>query len=331
MIDLFVRYAETVMTRYKSKVKYWITFNEMNFGAMDHGELTVLGMNPNDETIYPNGAKTNEKVRFQALHNAMVASAKVVKLGHDINPDFMIGCMICHITSYPLTPKPEDVLKRKEFDLLFAKFVGDVQTRGVYPPYMTTSLEKKNIFPVFEPGDADILKAGTVDMYTFSYYMTICITTDENANETGGNLMGGKANPYLKASEWGWQVDPIGLEYTLLDLQDRYNMPLMVVENGLGFADELQADGTIVDDYRIDYMRDHIKAMDSAIEKGANLIGYTMWGPIDLVSAGTGEMKKRYGFIYVDMNNDGSGSLKRYKKKSFDWYKEVITSNGAVL
>lgn len=178
VIDLFVRYAETVMTRYKSKVKYWITFNEMNFVAMDHGELTVLGMNPNDETIYPNGAKTNEKVRFQALHNAMVASAKVVKLGHDINPDFMIGCMICHITSYPLTPKPEDVLKRKEFDLLFAKFVGDVQTRGVYPPYMTTYLEKKNIFPVFEPGDADILKAGTVDMYTFSYYMTICITTD---------------------------------------------------------------------------------------------------------------------------------------------------------
>ena len=331
VIDLFVRYAETVMTRYKSKVKYWITFNEMNFGAMDHGELTVLGMNPNDETIYPNGAKTNEKVRFQALHNALVASAKVVELGHNINPDFMIGCMICHITSYPLTPKSEDVLKRKEFDLLFAKFVGDVQTRGVYPAYMTTYLKNKDIFPVFEAGDAEILKAGTVDMYTFSYYMTICITTDENADETGGNLMGGKANPYLKASEWGWQVDPVGLEYTLIDLQDRYNMPLMVVENGLGFADELQADGTIVDDYRIDYMRDHIKAMDSAIEKGANLIGYTMWGPIDLVSAGTGEMTKRYGFIYVDMNNDGSGSLKRYKKKSFDWYKEVITSNGEKL
>lgn len=243
----------------------------------------------------------------------------------------MIGCMICHITSYPLTPKSEDVLKRKEFDLLFAKFVGDVQTRCVYPAYMTTYLKNKDIFPVFEAGDAEILKAGTVDMYTFSYYMTICITTDENADETGGNLMGGKANPYLKASEWGWQVDPVGLEYTLIDLQDRYNMPLMVVENGLGFADELQADGTIVDDYRIDYMRDHIKAMDSAIEKGANLIGYTMWGPIDLVSAGTGEMTKRYGFIYVDMNNDGSGSLKRYKKKSFDWYKEVITSNGEKL
>ncbi|MDN6029964.1 MAG: family 1 glycosylhydrolase [Lactococcus plantarum] len=327
VIDLFVRYAETVMTRFKSKVTYWLTFNEMNFGAMDHGELTVLGLNPNDQT----GIKGNEKVRFQALHNALVASAKVVKLGHEINPDFMIGCMICHITSYPLTPKPEDVLKRKEFDLLFTKFVGDVQVRGVYPSYMTSYLEKKDMFPIFESGDAEILKAGTVDMYTFSYYMTICITTDEAAKDTAGNLMGGKANPYLKASEWGWQVDPIGLEYTLLDLQDRYNLPMMVVENGLGFSDELTADFTVEDDYRIDYMRDHIKAMDAAIEKGVDLIGYTMWGPIDLISAGTGEMKKRYGFIYVDMNNDGTGSLKRSKKKSFDWYGRVVESNGEQL
>lgn len=327
VIDLFVRYAETVMTRFKSKVTYWLTFNEMNFGAMDHGELTVLGLNPNDQT----GIKGNEKVRFQALHNALVASAKVVKLGHEINPDFMIGCMICHITSYPLTPKPEDVLKRKEFDLLFTKFVGDVQVRGVYPSYMTSYLEKKDMFPIFESGDAEILKAGTVDMYTFSYYMTICITTDEAAKDTAGNLMGGKANPYLKASEWGWQVDPIGLEYTLLDLQDRYNLPMMVVENGLGFSDELTADFTVEDDYRIDYMRDHIKAMDAAIEKGVDFIGYTMWGPIDLISAGTGEMKKRYGFIYVDMNNDGTGSLKRSKKKSFDWYGRVVESNGEQL
>ena len=331
VIDLFVRYAETVMTRFKSKVTYWLTFNEMNFGVMDHGELTVLGLNPNDQTIYPDEIKGNEKVRFQALHNALVASAKVVKLAHEINPDFMIGCMICHITSYPLTPKPEDILKRKEFDLLFTKFVGDVQVSGGYPSYMTTYLEKKNMFPIFEPGDAEILKAGTVDMYTFSYYMTICITTDGSAKDTAGNLMGGKANPYLKASEWGWQVDPIGLEYTLLDLQDRYHLPMMVVENGLGFADELKEDKTIEDDYRIDYMRDHIKAMDSAIEKGVDLIGYTMWGPIDLISAGTGEMKKRYGFIYVDMNNDGTGSLRRYKKKSFDWYGRVVESNGTLL
>ncbi|MBS7577175.1 MULTISPECIES: glycoside hydrolase family 1 protein [unclassified Enterococcus] len=328
VIDLFVRYAETVMTRYRSKVKYWLTFNEMNFGAMDHGEMTVLGINPSDQTVYPDGAKVNEKVRFQALHNALVASAKVVKLGHEINPEFMIGCMICHITSYPLTPKPEDILKRKEFDLSFTKFVGDVQVRGVYPKYMTTYLKNKGIFPIFEAGDIEILKAGTVDMYTFSYYMTVCITTDEKADETSGNLMGGKANPYLKANDWGWQVDPIGLEYTLIDLQDRYNLPMMVVENGLGFADELKANGTIEDDYRIEYMRDHIKAMDSAIEKGVDLIGYTMWGPIDLISAGTGEMKKRYGFIYVDMNDDGSGTMKRYRKKSFNWYKRVIETNG---
>ncbi|MDN6538680.1 MAG: family 1 glycosylhydrolase, partial [Lactococcus sp.] len=186
-------------------------------------------------------------------------------------------------------------------------------------------------FPVFEAEHAAILTAGTVDMYTISYYMSVCITLDETAAETNGNLMGGKANPYLESSEWGWQIDPTGLTYTLLDLQDRYGLPMMVVENGLGFADELRPDGTIIDDYRIDYMRQHIVAMDAAVEKGVDLLGYTMWGPIDLISAGTGEMKKRYGFIYVDMNNDGTGSLKRYKKKSFDWYKQVITSNGRDL
>ena len=331
VIDMYVRYAQTVMTRYKDKVTYWLTFNEMNFGTMGRGELTTLGMNPKDEAIYPNGQTENEKVRFQALHHALVASAKVVKLGHDINPDFKIGCMICHITSYPLTPNPVDILEQKEFDLRFTKFVGDVQVRGEYPSYMTAYLKKKDSFPVFEAEDAAILKAGTVDMYTFSYYMSVCITLDETAPETNGNLMGGKANPYLESSEWGWQIDPTGLTYTLLDLQDRYGLPMMVVENGLGFADELRPDGTIIDDYRIDYMRQHIVAMDAAVEKGVDLLGYTMWGPIDLISAGTGEMKKRYGFIYVDMNNDGTGSLKRYKKKSFDWYKQVITSNGRDL
>ena len=331
VIDIYVRYAQTVMTRYKDKVTYWLTFNEMNFGTMGRGELTTLGMNPKDEAIYPNGQTENEKVRFQALHHALVASAKVVKLGHDINPDFKIGCMICHITSYPLTPNPVDILEQKEFDLRFTKFVGDVQVRGEYPSYMTAYLKKKDSFPVFEAEDAAILKAGTVDMYTFSYYMSVCITLDETAAETNGNLMGGKANPYLESSEWGWQIDPTGLTYTLLDLQDRYGLPMMVVENGLGFADELRPDGTIIDDYRIDYMRQHIVAMDAAVEKGVDLLGYTMWGPIDLISAGTGEMKKRYGFIYVDMNNDGTGSLKRYKKKSFDWYKQVITSNGRDL
>ncbi|SJZ87245.1 6-phospho-beta-glucosidase [Pilibacter termitis] len=329
-IDFYVNYATTVFERYKEKVKYWITFNELNFGTMSHGELTVLGIHPHGK--YPLHKMPNdEKTRFQALHHTFIASAKAVIAGHKINPEFKIGCMIAHLSMYPLTPAPADVLQCKEYDLLVNKFVGDVQVKGEYPPLIKRYFESKGIEIQMEAGDLELLKSGVVDMYKFSYYMTLCVTTQNGAEASMGNLMGGAKNPYLESSEWGWQVDPTGLTFTLLDLYDRYQVPLMVVENGLGADDKVEENGAIHDDYRIEYMRKHVLAMKEAVEKGVDLIGYTMWGPIDLISAGTGEMKKRYGFIYVDMNNDGTGSLKRSKKDSFDWYKKVIASNGEEL
>lgn len=330
VIDCFVRYATTCFERYKNKVNYWITFNELNFGTMSHGELTVLGMHPKGEYSL-HGIPSDEKTRFQALHHTFVASAKAVIEGHKINPNFKIGCMLAHITMYPLTPSPADVLQTKEYDLMLNKFVGDVQVKGEYPPLIQTYLKNRNVMPEMLDGDLELLKEGTVDMYTFSYYMTICVTKQESAEASMGNLLGGAKNPYLEASEWGWQVDPIGLTYTLIDLYDRYEVPLFVVENGLGANDKVEADGSINDDYRIDYLEKHILAMNKAVEAGVDLLGYTMWGPIDLISAGTGEMKKRYGFIYVDMDNDGNGTLKRSRKKSFDWYKEVIETNAENL
>ena len=328
-IDFFVNYATTVFKRYKDKVKYWLTFNELNFATMDHGELTVLGFHPR-QTYALGSIPSDGKSRFQALHHAFVASSKAVIEGHKINPDFKIGCMIAHLTMYPLTPHPDDVLQAKEFDLLVNKFTGDVQVKGVYPPYMNAYFKKKGIEIQMEAGDAELLKQGTVDMYTFSYYMTLCVTTQDGHEATMGNLVGGAKNPHLKASDWGWQVDPKGLTYTLIDLYDRYEVPLMVVENGLGADDQVEADGTINDDYRIDYLRQHVLAMEEAVEKGVDLIGYTMWGCIDLISAGTGEMKKRYGFIYVDKDNDGNGTLARSRKASFYWYQKVIASNGKI-
>ena len=169
-------------------------------------------------------------------------------------------------------------------------------------------------------------------MYTFSYYMSNCVTTHNDAETTAGNMSLGVKNPYLKASDWGWQIDPIGLRWTLNKIAERYpHLPLMVVENGFGAFDKVEEDGSIHDDYRISYFREHIKAMGEAVEDGVPLIGYTTWGPIDLVSASTGEYAKRYGFIYVDRHDDGTGDFSRSRKDSFWWYKKVCESNGEVL
>ncbi|WP_326716388.1 glycoside hydrolase family 1 protein [Vagococcus jeotgali] len=321
VIDFFLNYTTTVMERYKDKVKYWLTFNEINFATMPFGGLTVLGIqNENDED--------NMALRFQALHNTFIASAKTVVEGHKINSEFKIGCMLAHMTFYPLTPNPEDMLLVQQWDNLLNNFCGDVQVKGKYPYFMSEYFKDNNIDIVFEESDKELLKEGKVDFYSFSYYSTNCASIDQGREMTMGNLMGGIKNPYLEASEWGWQIDPTGLRYTLNKLYDRYEVPLMVVENGLGAVDVVEEDGSIIDDYRIDYLREHVIAMNEAIEDGVDLFGYTMWGCIDLVSAGTGEMKKRYGFIYVDKDNNGEGTLKRSKKKSFNWYKKVIASNG---
>lgn len=330
VVIFFERYAKTVFERYKDKVKYWLTFNEINFGTMPMGNLEVLGiLHQEDEEIA--NPLDNIQVRFQALHNVFLASARAVKVAHEINPDFKVGCMIAHITMYPLTCRPEDLLLQQELDNIINNFCADVQVRGVYPYYIEDYFKKNNIDITFEEDDERILKEGCVDFYSFSYYMSNCITTEEGHETTLGNLLGGVKNPYLQASEWGWQIDPKGLRYTLNKIYDRYKIPLFIVENGLGAVDEIDDNGCINDDYRISYLKSHIVEMNKAIENNVDLFGYTMWSAIDLVSSGTGEMKKRYGFIYIDKDDNGNGTLKRTKKKSFNWYKKVIETNGNEL
>lgn len=271
---------------------------------------------------------------YTACHHEFVASASAVKIGHEINPEFKIGCMILGITSYPFTPNPDDVIATmiKDRETLF---FADVHARGKYPNYMKEYFKQNGITIRMEPGDEEILK-NTVDFISFSYYASNCQAKDLSVGEmTGGNLARGLKNPYIKASEWGWQIDPQGLRYTLNKYYDRYQLPLFIVENGLGAVDELVEDEngnlTVQDDYRIKYLNDHLVQVELALQDGVELMGYTSWGCIDVVSASTAELRKRYGYIYVDRHDDGSGTLARYKKKSFHWYKEVIATNGASL
>ncbi|WP_024292288.1 glycoside hydrolase family 1 protein [Lacrimispora indolis] len=329
-IGLFVKYAETLFKRYKGKVKYWLTFNEINAGTMPMGGFLSLGILNEGTTDFTNQVDIPQ-LRFQGLHHQFVASALAVKAGHEIDPDNKIGCMICHITTYPLTCNPDDILEAQKRDQILNRFCGDVQVRGEYPSFMNRYFKENGITVQMEPGDLEIIKEGCVDYYTFSYYMSNCATASPEQAASSGNLMGGAKNPYLESSDWGWQIDPKGLRYTLNELYGRYRIPLMVVENGLGAYDKKEEDGSIPDDYRIDYLRKHIEQMREAVEDGAELMGYTPWGCIDLVSASTGEMAKRYGFIYVEKYDDGTGDLSRKKKKSFDWYKGVIETNGEKL
>ena len=331
LIDFYLNYCKAIFDRYKGKVKYWLTFNEINSGTMPMGAVLSLG------TIKGYSGPINKvpdepAVRYQALHHQFVASAKAVKYAHDNYPDYKIGDMNIFATMYPYTCNPDDILAWQKSNRMLNWFCSDVQVRGAYPSYADRFFEENGITIKKEAGDDEILKEGTVDFYTFSYYMSNCISTDPEVNEkTGGNLMGGVKNPYLKASDWGWQIDPKGLRYSLNEIYGRYQIPLMVVENGLGAKDVIEEDGSIHDSYRIDYLRQHIAEMKEAVKDGVDLMGYTPWGCIDLVSASTGEMAKRYGFIYVEKYDDGTGSLARRKKDSFDWYKKVIATNGEDL
>ncbi len=333
VIDAFMKYAETLFREYKDEVKYWLTFNEINCGCNSFGRVLSLGMQAEDGKPWFGIEETPEMVsdRFTALHNQFVASAKAVVLGHEINPEFKIGLMIAGSMTYPFTPNPLDEREARDKMNMSNWFCGDVQVRGHYPYFAKRYFKDHNIEVRMEPGDDEILAKGTVDFYSFSYYMSSCATVDPEALAGAGNIFTGVKNPYLKASDWGWQIDPEGLRSYLNEVYGRYEIPMMVVENGLGAVDVIAEDGKIHDDYRINYMRDHIKAMEEAIEDGVELWGYTMWGCTDLVSASTGEMKKRYGFVYVDKDNDGNGDLHRERKDSFYWYKKVCETNGADL
>lgn len=332
MIGYYLHFCRTIFERYKGKVKYWLTFNEINSAINPIGALLNQGILNDLQKPTPFMEQPDHpQQRFQGLHHMFLASAKAVKMAHEIDPDFQMGNMMIYAASYPLTCKPEDVLKNQERNRIMNYFCSDVQCRGYYPSYMERYFAENGIHIKKEPEDDEILREGTVDFYTFSYYMSSCQTADPAVKSGEGNILGGVNNPYLKASEWGWQIDPEGLRYSLNEIYDRYQMPIMIVENGLGAADELEADGSIQDDYRIEYLRRHIEQMKEAVKDGVDLMGYTPWGCIDLISASTGEYAKRYGFIYVRRYDDGTGDFARIRKKSFYWYKHVIATNGEEL
>ncbi len=323
LIDMYKKLVTVLFTRYKGLVKYWLTFNEINM--ILHLPFMGAGL------VFEEG-EDKQAIEYLAAHNELVASAWATKIGHEIDPENKIGCMLAAGTYYPYSCKPEDV-RAAQLENQKNYFFVDVQSRGYYPAYALKMLERDGIDIGMTDEDKRVLAENTVDFISFSYYSTRCAADESTECErTQGNAFAGAKNPYLKASQWGWAIDPLGFRITLNDLWDRYQKPLFVVENGLGAKDVVEQDGSINDDYRIDYLRQHIAAMRDAItEDGVEMLGYTTWGPIDLVSAGTGEMSKRYGFIYVDRDDAGNGTLARSKKKSFDWYKKVIATNGEDL
>ena len=323
MIDFYLRLCRTLFTRYKEYVTLWLTFNEINM--ILHAPFMGAGL------CFEDGEE-EEKIKYQAAHHELVASALAVKMAHEINPENKVGCMFAAGSAYPYTCKPEDVWEALLVDQENYFFV-DVQSRGYYPSYAVKRLKKKGVFPVMEEKDPRILRNYPVDFISFSYYNSRCIAAPGgNSEEAEGNLFKFAKNPYLTFSDWGWPIDPLGFRITLNQIYDRYQKPLFVVENGLGAVDIPDENGYVEDDYRISYLRDHIRAMKAAVEEdGVELMGYTSWAPVDLISAGSGEMRKRYGFVYVDKQEDGRGTLDRIPKKSFYWYQKVIASNGEEL
>ncbi|WP_394248440.1 6-phospho-beta-glucosidase [Vibrio profundi] len=317
LIHFFERYAETVFTRYQDKVKLWLTFNEINMSL--HAPFTGVGLEDD----------ADEQAIYQAIHHQLVANAKAVTLCHQIIPDAQIGNMLLGAINYPFTCNPDDVLAAMHENNKWL-FFGDVQTRGKYPSYMLRYFREQGIEIEMSPGDRETLAQATVDFISFSYYASGCASADPRQKEVG-NIVDSVPNPYLEKSQWGWLIDPKGLRILLNMLYDRYQKPLFIVENGLGARDEINEQGEIIDDYRIAYLSDHLVQAREAILDGVELMGFTSWGPIDLVANSTAEMSKRYGYIYVDRHDNGSGSLERKPKKSFYWYQDVIRTQGASL
>ncbi|SFY01750.1 6-phospho-beta-glucosidase [Bacillus altitudinis] len=326
--EYFAKFAEVCFNRYKNKVTYWMTFNEIN-NKMDVNNPLFLWTNSGVSVKEGENAK---EVMYQAGHHELLASAWAVVKGKEINPSFQIGAMVSHVPIYPYSSNPEDVMLAEEY-MRQRYFFPDVQVRGYYPSYALKEFEREGYHIPFEEGDEESLRKGKVDYLGFSYYMSTTVksdaVSDHNGDIVNGALPHGVENPYIKSSDWGWSIDPTGLRYTLNRFYDRYQIPLFIVENGFGAIDQVEEDGSIHDPERIQYLASHIQALKKAVEyDGVDLIGYTPWGIIDIVSFTTGEMKKRYGMIYVDRDNEGNGSMKRLKKDSFTWYQNVIATNG---
>ena len=324
LIGIYERYVRVLFDRYGSKVRYWLTFNEIN--SVLHHPFMSGGINSPHKKLSPADL-------YQAVHHELVASALATRIAHETMPDAKVGCMVLAMPTYPLTPDPADVLAAMEADRRNL-FFGDVHSRGTYPGYMLRYFRDHGIELDITDDDRKLL-AHTVDFVSFSYYFSICESAaPDSVGGTAGNLFGGVPNPALPASDWGWQIDPVGLRIVANQFWDRWQKPLFVVENGLGLRDRLvEVDGvpTVLDDDRIAYLNDHLVALGEAIADGVEVWGYLSWGCIDLVSNSTAQMSKRYGVIYVDRDDDGSGTLARYRKKSFAWYAEVIRTNGGSL
>ncbi|MFH4731088.1 glycoside hydrolase family 1 protein [Vibrio diabolicus] len=317
VIEFFERYVRTVLERYKDKVKLWLTFNEINMSL--HAPFTGVGLQED----------ASEQDIYQAIHHQLVANAKAVKLCQQIVPNGKIGNMLLGAINYPYTCNPDDVLAAMHENNKWL-FFGDVQTRGQYPGYMKRYFRENGIEIQMEEGDLEEIASASVDFISFSYYASGCASADPKQKEVG-NIVDSVPNPYLEKSQWGWLIDPKGLRVLLNFLHDRYQKPLFIVENGLGARDEFDENGEIQDDYRISYLNDHLVQAHEAILDGVELMGFTSWGPIDLVANSTAEMSKRYGYIYVDRHDDGQGTLERKRKKSFYWYQDVIRTSGGSL
>jgi 6-phospho-beta-glucosidase len=329
IVEYFVRFAEVVMKRYQHKVKYWMTFNEIN-NQRDVG--TAIFGYTNSGVDYTK-EENPEECMYQVVHHQFLASAKVVKIGKAINPDFQIGCMLAIVPIYPFSCDPNDIMHATDA-MRTRYFFGDVHMRGAYPQYILNEWKRKGYQIAREPGDDTILRDGCCDYIGLSYYMSVAVKSGTQGDTSDGmaGFRGSVTNPHVQASEWGWQIDPVGLRYALNMLYERYQKPLFIVENGFGARDTVEVNGEINDDYRIDYLKSHIVEMKKAVlEDGVELMGYTPWGCIDCVSFGTGEYRKRYGFIYVNRHDDGSGDFSRSRKKSFYWYQNIISSNGENL
>ena len=331
VVDCFERFAKVCFERYKNKVKYWMTFNEIN-NQMDTGNPLFFWTNSG---VVVEEGEDPKAVLYKVAHNELLASAKAVIAGKEINPEFKIGCMVSHVPIYPYSCNPDDVMAAEEA-MRQRYFFADVHCRGHYPSYALKEFEREGYDIGMEEGDAEILAKGTVDYVGFSYYMSTTVKSDVHNENTGdivnGALSNGVENPYIESSDWGWAIDPVGLRYALNRFYDRYELPVFIVENGFGAVDKVSEDGKIHDQYRIDYLKKHIEQMELAVNyDGVDLMGYTPWGCIDLVSASTGEYEKRYGMIYVRRYDDGTGDFARLKKKSFYWYKKVIETNGEIL
>jgi 6-phospho-beta-glucosidase len=326
LIDLFVRFATTCFQRFHKLVRYWMTFNEIDNQSdwrFDHHLLQDSGLQLKPE-------ENAEEAMFQASHNELVASARTVLAARKVDPQLQVGGMLAMVPIYPLTAKPEDQMQAMRA-MQYRYFWGDVHTLGQYPTWLRNYWREKGYNIKVTAADADILRRGTVDFMGMSYYMSFSTEARKDGKVEFDEHNDLVSNPYLPKSDWGWQIDPVGMRWILNWMQDRWHKPIMIVENGFGAYDKVE-DGKIHDTYRIDYLRAHIAEMEKAVAiDGVDLIGYLMWSPIDLISASTGEMAKRYGLIYVDQDDKGQGSGKRLLKDSYFWYQQLIKTDGADL